>query len=84
MQEAKLSAEAGVTLYLTGIKRVVREVLERGGFLARFGRERVFVTKDEALRAIYPTLDSAICRSCTARIFTECAAVLPDGTPRET
>ncbi len=84
VQEAKLSAEAGVTLYLTGIKRVVREVLERGGFLARFGRERVFVTKDEALRTIYPTLDSAICRSCTARIFTECAAVLPDGTLRET
>jgi len=83
VREAKLSAEAGVTLYVTSIKRLVREVLERGGFLERFGRDRVFVTKDQALRAIYPTLDPAICRTCTARIFTECEEALPDGTPRE-
>jgi SulP family sulfate permease len=81
-QEARLSADAGVVLYLTGIKRLVRETLERGGFLDRFGRERVFVTKDDAIRAIYPRLDPAVCRGCTARIFNECEAALPDGTPR--
>ena len=82
VEEARRTNEAGSALYLTGLKPAVRKVLEHGGFLARFARERVFATKDEAIRAIYPTLDSAICRTCTARIFNECATTLPDGTRR--
>ncbi len=82
VQETKLSDEAGVTLYITGLKRVVRQVLERGGFLDRIGRDRVFVTKDEAIRTIYRKLTPAICRDCSARIFNECTTTLPDGTPR--
>jgi sulfate permease, SulP family len=83
VQEARVADESGGALFLTGLKRVVRDVLERGGFLARLGRERLFVTKDDAIRAIYPMLDSAICRNCTARIFNECATTLPDGSRRE-
>jgi sulfate permease, SulP family len=82
VHEAKLSADSGGALYLTSLKGAVREVLERGGFVARFGSERVFVTKDDAIRAIYRKLDPAICRTCTARIFLECATTLPDGTRR--
>jgi SulP family sulfate permease len=81
-REARLSREAGGALYLANLKVVVREVLERGGFLARFGENRVFANKDEAIRAIYRTLDPGICRTCTARIFNECATTLPDGTRR--
>jgi SulP family sulfate permease len=81
-REARLSREAGGALYLSNLKVVVREVLERGGFLARFGEDRVFVDKDEAIRAIYRMLDPATCRTCTARIFNECATTLPDGTRR--
>ena len=82
MHEAKLTRDAGGTLYLSNLKPAVRDVLERGGFLDEFGRDRVFDTKDEAIRQIYGRLDSARCRTCDARIFTECAAALPDGTPR--
>jgi hypothetical protein len=43
----------------------------------------VFEAKDDAIRAIYARLDSSRCRSCAARIFTECESTLPDGSRRE-
>ena len=71
--EAKLTREAGGTLYLCNLKPAVRDLLERGGFLDSIGRDCVFEAKDDAIRAIYARLDSSRCRSCDARIFTECA-----------
>jgi SulP family sulfate permease len=61
----------------------VRDVLERGGFIDAIGRDRVFDTKADALRAIYAALDVATCRDCAVRVFTECRDALPDGTPRD-
>jgi sulfate permease, SulP family len=81
-QEAKLSREAGGALYVCNLKPAVRDLLKRGGYLDAIGRDCVFATKDEAIRAIYARLDSARCRTCAARIFAECQSVLPDGTPR--
>ena len=72
VQEAKAARDAGAALYLANLKPPVREVLERGGFVDAFGRDRVFETKDEAIRAIYARLDASVCRDCRARIFTEC------------
>jgi SulP family sulfate permease len=80
--EAKLAREAGGALYLCNLKPAVREVLSRGGLLDLIGRDCVFGTKDEAIRAIYARLDSERCRVCTARIFAECRTVLPNGTVR--
>jgi SulP family sulfate permease len=80
--EAKLSREAGGALYLCKLKPRVAELLARGGFLELIGRDNVFDTKDEAIRAIYARLDSERCRVCTARIFSECQVLLPDGSPR--
>ena len=80
--EAKLTQEAGGTLYLCNLKPPVRDLLERGGFLDSIGRDCVFEAKDDAIRAIYARLDSARCRTCEARIFTECASMLPDGSHR--
>jgi SulP family sulfate permease len=80
--EAKLTREAGGTLYLCNLKPPVRALLERGGFLDSIGRDCVFEAKDDAIRAIYARLDSARCRSCEARIFNECASTLPDGSHR--
>jgi SulP family sulfate permease len=82
VHEAKLTREAGGVLYLCNLKPQVRTLLERGGFLDAIGRDCVFEAKDDAIRAIYARLDSAVCRGCEARIFTECAAALPDGSPR--
>jgi SulP family sulfate permease len=83
VQEARITREAGGTLYLCNLKPAVRETLERGGFLDLIGRDRVFGTKDEAIGAIYARLDPAICRGCTARIFNECKTALPDGSLRD-
>ena len=81
-QEADAHRAAGGALYLCNLKPNVVDVLQRAGLLDRIGRDRIFATKDEAIRAIYPRLDSAICRGSTARIFIECQTRLPDGTPR--
>ena len=67
---------------MCNLKPTVRKLLERGGFLDLIGRDYVFATKDEAIRAIYARLDSARCRTCEARIFDECQTVLPDGSKR--
>jgi SulP family sulfate permease len=82
-QEAEAQRAAGGSLYLCNLKPTVVEVLERAGLVDRIGRDRIFATKDEAIRGIYPRLDSAICRASTARIFIECRTHLPDGSPRQ-
>ena len=47
--------------------------------LARFkvmrvmGRSNLHLSKGDAVAAIVPTLDPAICATCTARVFLECA-----------
>ena len=75
--------DSGGTLYLCNLKTGVHDALERGGFLDEFGRDRVWPTKAEAIRAIYRRLDVPVCAVCAVRIFTECNIALPDGTPRE-
>jgi len=81
-QEARLASDAGGALYLCNVRLAVRDTLKRGGFDATIGRDRMFATKDEAVRAIYAQLDVPTCAACTARVFVECNLALPDGTPR--
>jgi SulP family sulfate permease len=83
VDEARLAAEHGQRLYLASLKPGAREVLERSGYLESFGRDRVFDTEEDAIRSIYAALDPAVCASCTARIFTECASRPPDGVAAE-
>jgi SulP family sulfate permease len=82
VRAAKFLRDSGGTLYLCNLKPGVYQVLERGGFLDEFGRDRVWPTKADAIRAIYRRLDLPVCAACTVRIFTECNVALPDGTPR--
>jgi len=82
VHESRAMRDAGVTLHLCSLKRPVREVLERGGQLAEFGHQNVHLTKADALRTIYSTLDPAICEACEVRAFLECRDVLPDGRRR--
>ncbi|MGI8895923.1 MAG: SulP family inorganic anion transporter [Casimicrobiaceae bacterium] len=81
-QEAKLARDAGCALYLCNVRLAVRDALKRGGFDATIGRDRMFATKDEAIRAIYTQLDVSTCTACTARVFVECNLALPDGATR--
>ncbi len=80
--EAKIAREAGGALYLCNLKPSVRDLLERGGFLDHIGRDNVFGTKEEAIRAIYARLEAPRCKECTALIFSECQEMLPDGRLR--
>ena len=51
-QVAREIRDANGALYVSGLKPEVREVLERAGVLDAIGRERLFESRDEALRAI--------------------------------
>lgn len=82
VREAEQQRLRGGVLYLANVKPAARQVLERGGFAARIGRDHIFATKAAAIASIYPHLDVEICRACHARIFNECAR-LPDGSARE-
>ncbi|HEY1326303.1 MAG TPA: SulP family inorganic anion transporter [Casimicrobiaceae bacterium] len=82
-QHAAALRDAGVTLFLCNVKPGVLEVLENAGYLDPIGLDRIFDTKDAALRTIYRALDASACAACAARIFTECQHALPDGTLRD-
>ena len=80
---ARSLREAGVQLYLCKLRPSVYGLLDRAGVLEVVGRDHVFTTKDQALAAIYPKLESAKCAGCLARIFIECQVTLPDGSLRD-
>ncbi len=82
-REAARRRAAGGGFYLVGAQPDLYEMLDRSGQAAVIGHERIFSHKGDAIRAVYPRLDSRICLTCTARIFRECHVALPDGTPRE-
>jgi len=82
VQASRTMRDSGATLYLCNLKPNVHAALSRSGFLDEFGRERVWPTKAEAIRALYKRFSVPQCASCTARIFTECHICLPDGMPR--
>lgn len=81
-QEARRRRALGGGLYFYRVKDAVRALLERGGYLADIGAHNLFPVKTHPIEAIYPRLDSNVCRSCRARIFRQCHIVLPNGEPR--
>ncbi len=80
--EARRRQRLGGGLYLVGVQPGFCNMLREGGHVEHVGRENIFSHKGEAISAIYPKLDSEICRNCTARIFTECDVALPNGEKR--
>ena len=82
-KEATRRRKLGGGLYMVGVQPGLCEMLRRSGQVDTVGEEQIFRHKGDAIQAIYPRLDSEICRTCTARVFRECHVALPDGTPRE-
>jgi SulP family sulfate permease len=80
--EARRRRALGGGVMLVTVQPEVQRMLERSGYVAEEGRERIVFSKGEALRTLYPLLDSGICRGCAARIFEECQHALPNGEPR--
>jgi SulP family sulfate permease len=81
--EARRRRALGGGLLLVAVQDGARRMLERSGYVAVEGEERIVANKGDALRRVYPLLDSEICRSCTVRLFEECQRALPNGEPRE-
>ena len=92
--EAKRRRAQGGGLYLIRLKPGVCEPLNRGGYIDDIGRENLFSGKTEAVAAVTAKLDPEICRTCTARIFLECAGKpgpdaetktkVPNSVPKDT
>ena len=82
LNEARRRRRLGGGLYFYRMKDEVLRILQRAGYAAEIGAENMFPVKTRAVSAIYRKLDSDICRHCTARIFRECHAALPNGEPR--
>ncbi len=71
-REATRRRKLGGALYLCAIKEGVTNILEKGGYLDKIGRDNLFDTKAEAIAAIYQQLDRERCRRCSVRLFREC------------
>jgi SulP family sulfate permease len=82
VREARRRKKLGGELQFHFMKDAVREFLAHGGYLREIGEENLFELKDDVIGAVYPKLDSEICRTCRARIFRSCNVVLPNGEPR--
>ncbi len=74
-QEARKLQKTGHKLYVCRLNRDVQNFLEHGGFISRIGENHIFTTERLAISRIFQNMDFEICRSCTARIFTECKSV---------
>jgi SulP family sulfate permease len=63
----------GGDLYFHRPRPPVLEQWQHDGFLAELGADHIFPDKHHAIAAICRRLDPAICATCSARVFHECA-----------
>ncbi|MBU1425574.1 MAG: SulP family inorganic anion transporter [Gammaproteobacteria bacterium] len=81
-QEARRRRKMGGGLYFYRCKDEIYSFLRKSDKLDDIGEGGFFPTMSNWIKPIYSTLDSEICRNCTARIFSECHERLPDGEVR--
>ncbi|HEY0719953.1 MAG TPA: SulP family inorganic anion transporter [Gammaproteobacteria bacterium] len=73
-KEAIRRHKIGGGLYFYDVKDPVCTMFKKGGYIDAIGDENVFSSKSTALSTIVTQrLDPEICRTCTKRIFKECA-----------
>ncbi len=82
-EEARRRRSMGGGLYLVGAPPAVHQSIERAEQTRQIGAKRILTHKSDALAALYPQLDSEICRYCTQRVFRECQDHLPNGEDRD-
>lgn len=80
-EEARRRRDLGGGLLIIGAQPALRQMLGRTEGIESIGQDRIIAHKGEALRAVYPLLDSRVCRACRLRVFEECQGGLPDGSP---
>jgi SulP family sulfate permease len=72
-EEAQRRKDMGGGLYFIRVKDTVHEQLAESGALKIIGGANLYDSKTEAIESIHTHLDPAVCRTCTTRIFRECA-----------
>lgn len=82
MRELHRRRRMGGDLYFYRMKDSVRHFLKRGGYMDEIGRDNVFDVRDFPMDKIYSRLETSICQTCQARIFSQCKGALPNGQPR--
>lgn len=82
-EEARRRRALGGGLFLVGAPPAVHQSIERAEQTRHIGAKRILTHKSDALAALYPQLDSEICRYCTQRVFRECQDHLPNGEDRD-
>ncbi len=83
VQEAQRRRLLGGGLYFHRLQPSAVEVLKRAGYLREIGEENLLSIGQNAIDAIYPRLDSEVCRRCPTRIFKQCQGPLPNGEARD-
>lgn len=82
-QEARRRRKLGGGFYFYRCKDNVMRFLRNSDKLDDLGEGAFFPPMSNWQMPLYKTMDSAICRSCTLRIFVPCKSdVLPDGSSR--
>jgi SulP family sulfate permease len=81
-QEARRRRKLGGGLYFYRCKASIYQFLRKADKLDAIGAGGFFPVMSNWIKPIYSTLDPEICRTCQARIFSECHDKLPDGEAR--
>ena len=74
-QEARYRRALGGAIYLYRAKEGVQKLLRAGGYLEDIGEDNLFRSKQQAIAHVVSKLDHEVCRTCTKRIFSECASL---------
>ncbi|WP_218943404.1 SulP family inorganic anion transporter [Exilibacterium tricleocarpae] len=72
INEARRFKDKGGALSYCAMKNTVIDELESINYMDKLGRENFFVNADEALHALVPRLEQAICENCRHRVFLQC------------
>jgi len=81
-QEARRRRKLGGGLYFYRCNKSIYQFLRKADKLDDIGVGAFFPAMSNWIKPIYATLDPEVCRSCKARIFTECNEQLPNGEAR--
>ena len=81
-REARRRRKMGGRMYFYRCKDSIYKFLQKSGKLADIGDDVFFPVMSNWIKPVYRNLDPEICRSCKARIFSECHVCLPNGEPR--
>ncbi|MFA7238537.1 MAG: SulP family inorganic anion transporter [Sulfuricellaceae bacterium] len=81
-QEARRRRKMGGGLYFYRCKDSIYKFLRKADKLDDIGESGFFPVMSNWIKPIYSTLDPEICRTCKARIFSECQTYLPNGQAR--